>query len=115
MEEKNNNIGNRIKFLRESKGYTQKELAIKLGLSGETSVANYESGYSIPKDDIKLKLCDIFNCSLDYLMCKSDLRNIAEEFEFAYHKDTEGLSDEEIKEAIRIYKQIKYGRNEDKK
>ena len=65
MKEKNN-IGNRIKFLRESEGYTQKELATKLGLSGETSVANYESGYSIPKDDMKLKLWEIFNCSLDY-------------------------------------------------
>lgn len=74
MEEKNN-IGNRIKFLRESEGYTQKELAIKLGLKGETAVANYEAGYSTPKDDIKFRMCELFNCSLDYLMCKTDIRN----------------------------------------
>lgn len=71
MEAKNN-IGNRIKHLRENHGYTQKKLATKLGLKGETAIANYESGYSIPKDEIKLKMCEIFNCTLDYLMCKSD-------------------------------------------
>lgn len=77
MEGKNN-IGNRIKFLRESEGYTQKELAIKVGLKGETAIANYEAGYSIPKDDIKFKMCELFNCSLDYLMCKTDIRNSKE-------------------------------------
>lgn len=67
-----NDIGNRIKHLRETNGYTQKKLATKLGLKGETAIANYESGYSIPKDNVKLKMCEVFNCSLDYLMCKSD-------------------------------------------
>ena len=71
MEGKND-IGNRIKHLRETNGYTQKKLATKLGLKGETAIANYESGYSIPKDNVKLKMCEVFNCSLDYLMCKSD-------------------------------------------
>lgn len=113
MEDKIN-IGKRIKKLREETGYTQKDLAIKLGLNSETAIANYESGYSSPKDEIKLKLCEIFNCSLDYLMCRTDKRTIEEEFEFAYHKETEGLSDEEIKEAVRIYKQIKYGNNKEK-
>lgn len=69
-------IGNRIKTLREDLNLTQKELALKLGLNGETAVANYEAGYSIPKDEIKLKMCELFNCSMDYLMCNSDIRNI---------------------------------------
>ena len=70
---KENNIGHRIKTLRESIGYTQKDLAKKLNLKSETAIANYESGYSIPKDSIKLKMCEIFNCTLDYLMCKTDI------------------------------------------
>lgn len=69
-----NNIGQRIKKLRENCGYTQKGLATKLNLKSETAIANYEAGYSVPKDSIKLKMCEIFNCSLDYLMCKSDLK-----------------------------------------
>lgn len=68
------NIGIRIKFLREEIGLTQKELAQKLGLSGETAITNYESGYSIPKDEIKYRLCKLFNCSMDYLLCLSDER-----------------------------------------
>lgn len=68
------NIGVRIKFLREELGLTQKELSQKLGLSGETAITNYESGYSIPKDEIKYKLCKLFNCSMDYLLCLSDER-----------------------------------------
>lgn len=110
----NNNIGNRIKFLREDLGLKQKDLAIRLGLKGETAIANYEAGYSIPKDEIKLKMCEIFDCSLDYLMCKSDIRKsdskIKQEFEFAYHKEMEGLTEEEIADALRFYKKIKYGK-----
>lgn len=81
MEEKND-IGNRIKMLREHNGFTQKELAIKLGLKGETAIANYESGYSTPKDNIKLKMCEIFDCSLDYLMCKTDIKNQTQQVDF---------------------------------
>lgn len=69
-----NNIGQRIKKLRENCGYTQKDLATKLNLKSETAIANYETGYSIPKDSVKLKMCEIFNCSLDYLMCKTDIK-----------------------------------------
>lgn len=65
-------IGIRIKFLRESLNLTQKELAEKIGLNSDTAVANYESGYSIPKDNIKIALCNIFNCSMDYLLCLSE-------------------------------------------
>ena len=106
----NNNIGNRIKFLREDLGLKQKDLALKLGLKGETAIANYEAGYSIPKDEIKLKMCEIFNCSLDYLMCKTDIRNYdkdEQEFHFAYHKEMEGLTEEEIADALRFYKEMK--------
>ncbi len=65
-------IGTRIKFLRENLKLTQKELAEKIGLSGDTAIANYESGYSVPKDNIKIALCNIFNCSMDYLLCLSE-------------------------------------------
>lgn len=67
-------IGNRIKNLREGLHLTQKQLAEKLGLKGDTAIANYEAGYSTPKDEVKLKMCKIFDCSLDYLMCNSDIK-----------------------------------------
>lgn len=78
MENENNNLNLtsiRIKQMRLEKKWTQKDLSKKLGLKNDTAIANYEAGYSIPKDDIKLKMTEIFNCTLDYLMGKSDERN----------------------------------------
>ena len=105
---------NRIKNLREELNITQQELADKLNCS-KSVIGLYENDRRKPSLEVLLKLSEIFNCSIDYILGKSDIRNIEEEFEFAYHKETEGLSDEDIKEALRIYKQIKYGNNKEKK
>ncbi len=67
-------IGNRIKTLRLENKMTQETLALLLGLKGKSSIANYEAGKIIPSDKIKLKLCDVFNCPIEYLMGISDDR-----------------------------------------
>lgn len=107
-------IGNRIKFERTNINLTQEDLALKLGLNNKSSISQYEKGDAIPSDDIKLKMCQLFNCSLDYLLGKSNIRNpedkIKQEFEYAYHKEMEGLTEEEIADALRFYKKIKYGK-----
>lgn len=77
MENQNkipNITGIRIREMRLEKNWTQKDLANKLGLKNETAIANYESGYSIPKDEVKSKLCEIFNCTMDYLMGNSNFK-----------------------------------------
>lgn len=68
-------IKNRIKELRKEYGYTQEGLAQALGLSSKSSIANYENGANYPSDDIKIKMCDIFNCTMDYLMGNSEYKN----------------------------------------
>lgn len=79
MESENNmkiKVGARIKFLRNELGLTQEQLANKLpNVKGKSSIANYENGSNLPSDEVKLKMCEIFNCSLDYLMGKTDIRN----------------------------------------
>lgn len=137
MDSNKNILSIRIKKLRTDLGLTQEELALKLGLKGKSSIANYESGKISPSDEIKIKLCEVFDCSMDYLMGVSEYKNtweeydathdiekikqdvkktehdqIKEDFEFAYHKEAEGLTDEEIADAIRFYKQIKYGKKD---
>jgi len=67
-----NILGKRIELERTRLGLNQIDLAKKLNLSSSASISQYESGDRIPSDDIKLKMCEIFNCSLDYLMGKSD-------------------------------------------
>lgn len=70
-----NILGKRIESERIRLGLNQIELAKRLNLSSSASISQYESGDRIPSDDIKLKMCEVFNCSLDYLMGKSDIRN----------------------------------------
>ena len=68
-------ISERIKELRTEKGYTQEELAKILGLNSKSNIANYENGANSPSDKIKSKMCEVFDCSMDYLMGKVDYRN----------------------------------------
>lgn len=108
-------IGNRIKILREELGLKQEELAKKLNIS-PSSIGMYETNKREPNNEITIKLADFFGVSTDYLLGKSDIRKsdaeIKKEFDFAYHKDAEGLTEEEIADAIRFYKQIKYGKKD---
>lgn len=105
-----NILGKRIELERTRLGLNQIELAKKLDLSSSASISQYEKGDRIPSDDIKLKMTEIFNCSLDYLLGKTDVRNYdkdEQEFRFAYHKEMEGLTEEEIADALRFYKEMK--------
>ncbi len=70
-----NILGKRIELERNNLGLSQIELAKRLNLSSSASISQYESGERTPSDDIKLKMTEIFNCSLDYLMGKSDIKN----------------------------------------
>jgi transcriptional regulator with XRE-family HTH domain len=70
-----NILGKRIEMERVRIGINQIELAKRLNLSSSASISQYESGERTPSDDIKLKMCEIFNCSLDYLVGRTDIRN----------------------------------------
>lgn len=81
MNEEKSILAVRINQMRKELNLTQEDLASKLGLKGKSSIANYESGKITPSDEIKLKMCKIFNCSMDYLMGKSNFKTSTEEFE----------------------------------
>lgn len=101
---------NRIKKLREDFGYTQQDLANKIN-GAKSTIAMYENETRKPSLEILIKLSDIFNCSIDYLLGKSDIRNpkdaLKQDFYNKYHEDIEGLTDEEIATALRFYKEMK--------
>ena len=42
------------------------------------TISMYENGNSTPNDEVKLKICDYFNISLDYLLGKSSIRNYSQ-------------------------------------
>ena len=108
---------NRLKKLRLEKNESLESIAKILNVTLQT-ISNYENEKREMTPNTILKLAEYFNVSTDYLLGKSDIRNpeeqIKQEFEFAYHKEMEGLSDEEIADALRFYKQIKHGNKENK-
>ena len=65
---------NRIKQLREEFGYTQQDLANKID-GAKSTIAMYENETRKPSMDILIKLSEILDCSIDYLLGKSDIRN----------------------------------------
>lgn len=65
---------NRIKLLREELNMTQQELADKLD-GAKSTVAMYEKGDRKPSMEVLLKLSEIFDCSIDYILGKSDIRS----------------------------------------
>ena len=106
---------NRLRFLRTEKGESLEKIAKYLNVTIQT-ISNYENEKRDMTPDTILKLAEYFGVSTDYLLGKTDIRNIEEDFKFAYHKETEGLSEDEIKEALEFYKMVKNSKNkEDKK
>ena len=57
----------KLKSLREAKGYTQDEIASKLSIARQ-SVSKWEQGINEPDFDTTKKLCQILDCSLDDLI-----------------------------------------------
>lgn len=87
-----NILGKRIEFERNKLGLNQIELARKLNLSSSASISQYESGDRVPSDDIKLKMCEIFDCSLDYLLGKTDIRNPGKQIDDVLNEAMIGMS-----------------------
>lgn len=99
---------NRIKQLREENNITQEELAKKLNLASKGIISMYEKEDRKPSLEILMRLSEIFDCSIDYILGKSNIRN-PEDYKYAYNrpKEAEGLSDEEVNDALRFYKEMK--------
>lgn len=92
-----NILGNIIKKEREKLNLSREELAQKLGVS-YSAIAMYERGEREPNSSLLIKLCKIFNCSMDYLMGIIPIKNPKEELEKElYYFD---LSEEEYYDAI---------------
>ena len=64
-------IGKNIFCKRTKLKISQVELGKKIGTVGK-QISNYEKGKTIPPIDVLLKLCDVFQCDLGYLLGESD-------------------------------------------
>lgn len=66
------NLSDKITSLRKQNGWSQEELAEKLGISRQ-SVSKWESGVSVPDLNKILKLSEIFDVSTDYLLKEEEI------------------------------------------
>lgn len=118
-------LSERIKSERIKLGLTQEGLADLCKVT-KSAISLYESDKSIPNDEIKNIMADLFGVSLDYLVGRTDLRTPADRvseaigvdselFEFwqelkerpdlqLLFKQTRDLSDKDIRQIIKIIK-----------
>ena len=85
----------RLKSLRKQAGFTQVDVASKLGIS-QQAYASWERGAKKPTQDNLVKIAQILNVSVDYLVGNSeeksdDLDNI----ELLFRMNSNGLTEEE--------------------
>jgi transcriptional regulator with XRE-family HTH domain len=66
-------FGPRLRELREEANLTVEQLAEKLGVVKQT-ISKYENNQREPKYEYLLKLAEIFNVSVDYLLGRIDER-----------------------------------------
>lgn len=60
-------LADKLAKLRKDSNYTQEQLADILGVSRQ-SISKWESGLSIPETEKLIKLGELYNCSMDYLL-----------------------------------------------
>ncbi|AKU35452.1 XRE family transcriptional regulator [Lacticaseibacillus paracasei] len=94
------NIGERIAMLRKERGWNQQQLADKINVS-QSTLAMWETDKRRPNTDALNDLADIFNVSLDFLMCRTNKRRYFE------------LTDKDTKDIAKQAQQIIDGMNAD--
>ncbi len=62
----------RLKEQRKLYGITQRDMAEKLGIS-QPSYIRYEKGSAEPSQENLVRIADIFDISIDYLLGRADL------------------------------------------
>ena len=60
-------LGDKLSKLRKENNYTQEQLASVLGVSRQ-AISKWESDVTYPETDKLIKISELFNCSLDYLL-----------------------------------------------
>ena len=68
-------LAERLKQCRKEKGFTQREVAIYCDIT-EKTYQNYELMTREPKVEILLKIVDVFEVSLDYLLGRTEKKQV---------------------------------------
>ena len=87
----------RLKKLRKDAGLTQVDVAEKLGIS-QPAYASWERGVKKPTQENLVKIAQILNVSIDYLVGNSEEKlDELDNIELLFRMNSKGLTDEEKK------------------
>ncbi len=95
-------FSNRLEALRKSHKLSQEELAKQLNID-RTSIVHYENSKSgrIPRPETLRQIADFFDVSIDYLLDRTDERNLSVEEE-TFLSDTDALSLNELQKKYQL-------------
>jgi len=107
---------NRVRELREEKGLKQMDLAFALNVS-QATLSNWERGIHDPDNESLSNLAKIFECTIDYLLCSSDIRypiRLGEEaalekvfYRIMYEATNKGLEPHDLEMALDFIQRAK--------
>ena len=87
----------RLKELRKKANFTQVEVAEKLGIS-QPAYASWERGVKKPTQENLVKIAQVLNVSVDYLVGNSEEKSDElNDIELLFRMNSKGLTDEEKK------------------
>ena len=87
----------RLKELRKKANFTQVEVAEKLGIS-QPAYASWERGVKKPTQDNLVKIAQVLNASVDYLVGNSEEKSDElDNIKLLFRMNSKGLTDEEKK------------------
>lgn len=88
---------NNLKNIREKRNINQLKLAMELEISQE-AISKYETNRAMPSSNILIKLANYFNCSVDYLLDRTNNPKM--------NTDTASNENEEIENLIFRFKKL---------
>jgi transcriptional regulator with XRE-family HTH domain len=100
----------RLRKLREYKELTQQDLADFLGITRPAYTA-YESGRRQPDHETLSRLADFFDVSVDYLLCRTIVKNPLETI--AAHHEGDEWTEEELEDIEKFKEFVKTRRQKE--
>ena len=104
-------LGKRLEELRTEKRMTKKEVADYLQID-QSTYGKYELGKRQPDYETLDKLANLFNVSVDYILCRTNIRTPIETI--AAHHEGEDWTEEELEEIERIKEVVRMKRQQKK-
>lgn len=81
---------NNLKKCRERKNFTVEEVSERIGVS-KTAIYNIESGVNNPSIDNLIRLAELYNVSIDYLLGRTNFEDFKTQYEYLQNLDEDEL------------------------